>query len=93
MSEHLIPVKTGNEPFIFLAVRLRFHLTRGLQIVKVLKEEQPRGLLDVVEFVTTARFVAENAINSIKGRFVFHVCITFSVNIPTSMHHLRGGSG
>ena len=69
------PVKTGNEPLVFLSVRLCVHLTSGLQVVKIFKEEQPRGLFDIVQFITTTRFVAEDSINGIEGRFVFHILV------------------
>lgn len=76
----LAPAHVARENgFVVLAGEQGLILTLMVEVIKVLEEKQPGGLLDVVELGGASRLVAQDIVYRIECRFVLHESVV-SVN-------------
>ena len=62
-------VRLVEQVAVFLAFELRFHRLAVFQLVEILQEQQPRGLLGVVQLGGAARFLAQVVVDIPEGLF------------------------
>ena len=63
-----------DDGLVGLAAEQGIHGLLLLQVVEILEKEQPRGLLDVVQFGAASCFVAQDVVDGIERLFVLHRC-------------------
>ena len=55
-------IVTNYQTLVGLVCKLCADLLLCFEVIEVLQEQQPRGLLDVVQFVTTPCLIAQNVV-------------------------------
>lgn len=65
-------MEAGNDAVIVLILKFSLEFQLRFKVIKVFEEEQPGGLLDVVELIATTGLVTQNLIDRVESALVFH---------------------
>ena len=81
-------VESRDYALVGCAIKFRLVLTVGFQVIEVFQEQEPRCLLDVVEFVAASSLISQYVVYCIKRCFVLHFLFE-----PLYAHHPFGSKG
>ena len=65
-------MEASNDAVIVLVLEFSLEFQLGFKVIKVFEEEQPGGLLDIVELIATTGLVTQNLIDCVESALVFH---------------------